>query len=97
VSDDPPALVARHYFVHGRVQGVGFRWFVRRVAEELGLVGWVRNVPDGRVEAEAAGTPEQLAAFEQRLRQGPPGARVTNVEVVPLAGTPARERFDIVR
>ncbi len=97
MSGDPPAQVARHYFVEGRVQGVGFRWFVRQVAEELEVAGWVRNVPDGRVEAEAAGTPEQLAAFEERLRQGPPGARVTELKVAPLAATPPRQRFDIVR
>ena len=93
----PDRPVTRHYFVNGRVQGVGFRWFVRRVAEELGVVGWVRNVPDGRVETEAAGTPEQLAAFEERLRQGPPGARVTDLQATPLGATPPRERFDIVR
>jgi acylphosphatase len=87
----------RHYFVNGRVQGVGFRWFVRRAADELGVTGWVRNVPDGRVEAEAAGTEEQLAAFEERLSQGPPGARVTELKSTPLGAASPHERFDIVR
>ncbi len=88
---------ARRYLVSGYVQGVGFRWFVRRVAEELGVTGWVRNLPDGQVEAEAAGTPEALAAFEERLRQGPAGARVGAVEVQEAVPSPARDRFDIVR
>jgi acylphosphatase len=88
---------ARKYIVSGYVQGVGFRWFVRAIAQELGVTGWVRNLPDGRVEAEAAGAPEQLAAFEERLRQGPPGARVRGVEVDQLAEAQRRDRFDIVR
>ena len=92
----PAERAARHYFVHGDVQGVGFRWFVRAVAEELRVTGWVRNLLDGRVEAEAAGAPEQLAAFEERLRQGPPGAEVRKVEVEQLAQAPRRERFEIV-
>jgi acylphosphatase len=93
----PAGRAARRYLVSGYVQGVGFRWFVRRVAEEIGVTGWVRNLPDGRVEAEAAGAPEALAAFEARLREGPAGARVTAVEVEQLAEAADRERFDIVR
>jgi len=88
---------ARHYLVHGDVQGVGFRWFVRRAAQELGLTGWVRNLADGRVEAEAAGAAEALAAFERRLREGPPGAAVAAVDVEEVPEAEPRERFDIVR
>lgn len=63
--------------IAGRVQGVGFRYFTRRIAQRIGIVGWVRNLPDGRVEAEAqAGTPD-LAVFELELRRGPPGSHVT--------------------
>jgi acylphosphatase len=62
--------------VHGRVQGVGYRWFVRNEARALGLVGRVRNLPDGTVEVAAAGPDEALAALRARLREGPPGARV---------------------
>lgn len=91
------AGAARRYLVSGTVQGVGYRWFVRRAAADLGVVGWVRNLPDGSVEAEAAGSPEALAAFEARLREGPPGAAVRTVEVQQLTGAPRRERFDIVR
>jgi acylphosphatase len=79
----------------GRVQGVGFRWFVRREAQELGLTGRVRNLPDGSVEVEAAGGPEPLAAFRARLRQGPPGARVTHLEEEELSSVPAWDGFSI--
>jgi acylphosphatase len=68
------------WLLSGRVQGVGFRYFVRNLAREIGLSGRVRNLPDGRVEIEAAGDPEALARFEQEVRIGPPGARVTGVE-----------------
>ena len=63
--------------VGGRVQGVGYRAFVARRAQELGLGGWVRNRPDGRVEAEAAGAEEALQQFVAALRAGPRHAQVT--------------------
>jgi acylphosphatase len=88
----PRALRIR---LDGRVQGVGFRWFVRRAAQELGLTGRVRNLPDGRVEVEAAGAPERLDAFRERLRQGPPGARVTGLAEEELSSVPAWEEFVI--
>jgi acylphosphatase len=81
----------------GRVQGVGFRWFVRREAEELGLTGRVRNLPDGRVEVEVAGSPERLHAFRERLRQGPPGARVADLIERELPSVPAWDGFIIDR
>ncbi len=70
---------ASHYLVSGRVQGVGFRAFVADTARAEGLSGWVRNLPDGRVEAHAEGESEALARFEWRLWQGPPAARVDDV------------------
>ncbi len=71
----------RRYVVRGRVQGVGFRMFAARVARELGLDGWVRNLPDGRsVEAVAGGDPQALAEFERRLREGPPNSFVAEFE-----------------
>ncbi|MFQ5537307.1 MAG: acylphosphatase [Gemmatimonadota bacterium] len=70
----------RRYRVRGRVQGVGFRWWVQRTAQALGLSGWVRNMPDGSVRLEAAGAEEALDALEEALLQGPPLARVTAVE-----------------
>lgn len=76
------ALVARHVLVSGRVQGVGFRWSARAKGEELGLAGWVRNLPDGRVEAWLEGEEGAVRAMLAWLAQGPPAARVRNVEAV---------------
>ena len=73
----------RRYVVSGRVQGVGFRWFVEREAATLGITGWVRNRDDGRVEVMATGTREQLRALDARLREGPRAARVDEVAVSP--------------
>jgi acylphosphatase len=81
----------------GRVQGVGFRWFTRREAQDLGLTGRVRNLPDRRVEIEVAGTPERLDAFRERLREGPPGSRVTDLEEIELSSVPAWDGFSIDR
>jgi acylphosphatase len=74
-------IQARRFIVRGRVQGVGFRWFVEREAHILGIAGWVRNNHDGSVEVLAQGTREQLSALHARLREGPRAARVDNVEV----------------
>jgi acylphosphatase len=62
------------------VQGVGFRFFARREAERAGVAGWVRNLPDGRVEAVGDGTPDQLSRFEAALRRGPGAATVTSLQ-----------------
>lgn len=73
-------MSARQFRVVGRVQGVGFRWFVQLRAEELGLSGWVRNRPDGSVEVAVAGDDSALDRLEAALREGPPHARVSAVE-----------------
>jgi len=85
----------RAYRLEGRVQGVGFRAFIRREAQRLGLAGWARNAADGSVELEAAGDPRSLAAFEEKLRQGPPGARVERLEARNLSGDGAEGTFEI--
>ena len=71
---------ARRFVVRGRVQGVGYRWFVEREAHILGIAGWVRNNHDGSVEVLAMGTRDRLAGLGSRLRQGPRAARVDDVE-----------------
>ena len=68
-----------HFLIQGRVQGVGFRWFVHREASELALRGWVRNTEDGDVEVVVAGEPDDLADLRTSLHQGPRGARVDRV------------------
>jgi acylphosphatase len=73
--------VARRYLISGMVQGVGYRAFAQRCAGQIGVTGWARNQDDGRVEAHANGTVEQLDDFEARLRQGPRWAQVRAVEV----------------
>jgi acylphosphatase len=88
---------ALHLLIDGRVQGVGYRWFARQAGRELGLTGKVRNLPDGRVEVHAAGDPEQLARFVDRLREGPPAARVREIAEEELATVPDWEGFDIDR
>jgi acylphosphatase len=71
---------ARRWFVHGRVQGVGFRWFVEKHATDLGLRGWARNEDDGRVQVYAVGPPDRLKMLAARLHQGPLHAEVRGVE-----------------
>jgi acylphosphatase len=68
-----------HYLVKGRVQGVGFRWFVQREAAEIGLKGWVRNTDEGHVEIVAAGSHEDLTELKDALRKGSRGSRVDGV------------------
>ncbi len=73
-------MIARRYFVRGRVQGVGFRWFVQRSAEQLGITGYARNLDDGRVEVYAAGTPEEISELASLLWKGPRWSDVRGVE-----------------
>jgi len=74
-------MPARRALVSGRVQGVGFRYFVAGEARRLGLAGFVRNLRDGRVEAVFAGDAAQVEALLDACRRGPPGSRVDGVEV----------------
>ena len=73
--------VARHFLISGRVQGVGFRYFAQATGVREGLHGWVRNLPDGRVEVSAEGDADAVERFERAMRHGPPGARVDAVEL----------------
>jgi acylphosphatase len=73
--------VARRYLVSGRVQRVGFRYFTQDIASREGLTGYVRNLPDGRVEVVAEGDEASLTRLEAALWQGPSHARVEDVEI----------------
>src|SRR5712675_1061444 len=88
-STENVAVQARRFLVRGRVQGVGFRWFVEREAHILGIAGWVRNRSDGTVEVLAMGTRDQLSGLRSRLHQGPRASRVDEVdesEAKPVSG-----------
>ena len=86
---------AKRYVVRGRVQGVGFRWFVEREAHILGISGWVRNNHDGSVEVMAQGTRDQLSGLHSRLREGPRAARVDAVDVSDASPTAGLSSFRI--
>jgi acylphosphatase len=83
--------MVRHYLVQGRVQGVGFRWFVHREATALALSGWVRNTEDGHVEVVAAGEPEPLAELRKALERGARCSRVDRIEEHALAESEAAD------
>ncbi len=88
----------RRLIVRGKVQGVGFRWFVAGEARRLGLSGWVRNNRDGTVELCARGPSEELRSLEALVTKGPSGARVSNVERVEgKAEVKLESPFSIVR
>lgn len=72
--------MTRRYIITGRVQGVGFRWFVEREASAIGVCGWVRNNDNGSVEVLASGSDEQLAKLRTRLKEGPRASRVDEVQ-----------------
>lgn len=84
-----------HVLVEGRVQGVGFRYATCDKAESLGLDGWVRNLHDGRVEAEFEGERAILENMLEWCKQGPAGARVRNVEVTWETGEPRHNGFHV--
>ncbi len=82
-------MTARHVFYEGRVQGVGFRYSVRQIATGFDIAGWIRNLPDGRVELLAAGEPEEVAAFLDAIRESHLGGFIRNHaphEIPPPAG-----------
>ena len=85
----------RRFVVRGRVQGVGFRWFVEREAHILGIAGWVRNNSDGSVEVLATGTRDQLSGLRSRLQQGPRASRVDDVQETEARPVPGLTTFRI--
>lgn len=84
-----------HIFVSGRVQGVSYRWFVSDIANTLNLAGWVRNLPDNRVEAVFEGTREAIDKAILECRQGPPAARVADIDVTWENGIDGLADFEI--
>ncbi len=95
MTSAPQRLVAR---VEGHVQGVGFRYWVRRHAGRMGLTGWVMNMDDERsVQVVAEGEPDAIGDLERLLRAGPPGARVGRVEMRREPASGEWQRFEIRR
>ncbi len=89
-------MTARRAVVQGRVQGVGFRYFAVRAARELGVAGWVRNLPDGSVETLAEGEAAAVERYLDKLRRGPSASRVDGV-VVEDRAEEGHSTFEITR
>jgi acylphosphatase len=89
----------RRVIVRGRVQGVGFRWFVREHARTLRLAGWVKNLPDGMVELEVEGAPDKVAELMALIAEGPDGAVVAGLDEVQISepAKPLPDTFMIER
>jgi acylphosphatase len=81
--------MTRRFLVSGRVQGVGYRWYAAKAARSLGIVGYVRNLDDGRVEIVASGTPELLDQLARALGIGPAAARVIEVSAAEVPDEPS--------
>ena len=88
-------IKARRFLLSGRVQGVGFRFFARDAACREGLTGFVRNLPDGRVQLEAEGEQDSLDRFERCLHEGPSTAQVENIVVEEILQGGRAESFRI--
>jgi acylphosphatase len=86
-----------HVVVRGRVQGVGFRWFVNQTARSLDVAGWVRNRADGGVEVAAEGTSEAISKLRAELSRGPEGARVETLDEADAMPDSLTRPFMIVR
>ena len=82
--------VGRHLSIEGQVQGVFFRQWTVEQARELGVAGWVRNCPDGSVEAHLSGDEQAVAQLIERMRRGPPGAEVTRLKDDEIAPEPTK-------
>ena len=87
--------MTKKFLISGRVQGVGFRWFTKRIADTIGVKGFVRNLHDGRVETVASGTPAQLKDFYLEVSKGPSYSAVTEVQEYEITGGRTFDRFDI--
>jgi acylphosphatase len=88
-------IVARRYLIGGRVQGVGFRFFAEDHASVEGVHGYVRNLPDGRVEAVVEGDEESVERVERALRRGPAGARVDSFVAEDIVPTGRATGFSV--
>lgn len=88
-------MIARQIFYEGRVQGVGFRYSTHRVALGFDVVGWVKNLNDGRVELLAAGEKDEVEAFLQAIRDSELSSHIRNEVVQTIATPPGLRGFEI--
>jgi acylphosphatase len=90
-------MIARQVFYEGRVQGVGFRFTVKQVARGYDVVGWVRNLEDGRVELQCSGEQEEVEAFLEAVRESELKSHVKNATVIPIPPLTGARGFEIAR
>ena len=88
-------MTAKQVFYEGHVQGVGFRWSIRRIAHGFDVTGWVKNLPDGRVELQASGEADELNAFLEAISQSELRAHIKKQAETPLAAPPTARGFEI--
>jgi len=85
-----------HFFISGIVQGVGFRWYVQRIAKSLNLTGWVKNLPDGRVEVLVEGEKGEIESFVKKLKEGYLGRNIKEIQRFKEKGEKSYNDFSIV-
>jgi acylphosphatase len=88
-------MISTQVFYEGNVQGVGFRYSVKQVAKGFDVIGWVRNLADGRVELQASAEPAELASFLDAIRNSHLRAHIRNESETPLAAPPSTRGFEI--
>lgn len=86
----------KHIFITGRVQGVGFRHFTRKNADKIGITGWVKNLPDGRVEALFQGPEQKVNKLIDRCKEGPISAYVKEIDVNKAEDTKDHDSFEVI-
>jgi acylphosphatase len=89
-------MITRQAFYEGRVQGVGFRWTVKNIARGFEVTGWVRNLPDGRVELQATGETEEVTAFLEAIAESDLKSHIRRIEVHPAANAATSRGFEII-
>ncbi len=90
-------MTGRHVFFEGRVQGVGFRWTVKNLARGYDVTGWVKNLPDGRVELQAAGDADEVDAFLEAIEESDLKAHIRKVDVHVIAPPAGLRGFEIAQ
>lgn len=85
-----------HCYISGHVQGVGFRWYTKSIAEEFGVVGWVSNMPDGRVEIVAEGTTDILTSFTEKMKKSYLGLNIRYIDIEKEQATGEFKDFKII-